>query len=211
MSWVKPSVAVLATGLLLAGCATAPQGPSVMALPGTGKSFPEFQDDDAQCRNWASTQTGATSASAGTTATITGAAVGTAVGAAAGAAIGAAAGNPGAGAAIGAGAGLLTGTAVGASHGAYAGTNVQKRYDYAYMQCMYAKGNQIPLARGAVRQTYAVQPTYRPAPTKPFTQVAPPPAGTPPPPPGPPPPPPAAIAPPPPPAGAPPPPPPDAG
>ncbi len=205
MSWVRPAACLLATGLVFGGCATAPPGPSVMALPGTGKSFDEFQQDDAQCRDWANTQTGATPASAGTTATVTGAAVGTAVGAAAGAAIGAAAGNPAAGAAIGAGTGLLTGTAVGAGHGAYAGQNVQHRYDYAYMQCMYAKGNKIPLPRGSVR-SYAAQPSYRsaPPPTRPFSQVPPPPAGTPPPPPP-------AAAPPPPPAGPPPPPPPDAG
>jgi len=198
MSWVRSAASVLATGILLAGCATAPQGPSVMALPGTGKSFEEFQQDDWQCRDWASGQVGTTSAAAGATATVTGAAVGTAVGAAAGAAIGAAAGNPGAGAAIGAGAGLLTGTAVGAGHGAYAGTNVQNRYDYAYMQCMYAKGDQIPMPRGSVK-SYAAQP---PRPTRHFSQVPPPPAGPPPPPPG-------NI--PPPPSGTPPPPPPDAG
>lgn len=204
MSWTRPAAYALATGLVVVvGCATAPPGPSVMALPGTGKSFSEFQAEDAACREWANTQTGTTSAAAATTATVTGAAVGTAVGAAAGAAIGAAAGNPGAGAAIGAGAGLLTGTAVGSGHGAYAGTNVQNRYDYAYMQCMYAKGNQIPVPRGSVR-SYAAQPPPRPAaPTRPFSQVPPPPAGTPP---GPPP---GAV--PPPPSGAPPPPPPDAG
>ncbi|HME68662.1 MAG TPA: glycine zipper family protein [Myxococcota bacterium] len=204
MSWTRPAACVLATALVLGGCATAPPGPSVMALPGTGKSFSEFQQDDAQCRDWASSQTGTTSAAAATTATVTGAAVGTAVGAAAGAAIGAAAGNPGAGAAIGAGAGLLTGTAAGAGHGANVGRNVQNRYDYAYMQCMYANGNQIPVPRGSVR-SYAAQPVYRQAPpARPFSQVPPPPAGTPPPPP-------AGAAPPPPPAGAPPPPPPDAG
>ncbi|HTF35949.1 MAG TPA: glycine zipper family protein [Myxococcota bacterium] len=210
MSWTWARPAPFLAGFLLVGCATAPPGPSVMALPGTGKSFSEFQEDDAQCRDWASGQTGTTSAAAATTATVTGAAVGTAVGAAAGAAIGAAAGNPGAGAAIGAGAGLLTGTAAGAGHGANVGRNVQSRYDYAYMQCMYAKGNQIPLPRGSVR-TYAAQPVRRPAPSRPFSQVPPPPAGTPPPPPGTPPPPPAGTAPPPPPSGAPPPPPPDAG
>jgi hypothetical protein len=204
MSWTRPAAFVVATGLVFAGCATAPQGPSVMALPGTGKSFTEFQHDDYQCRDWASTQTGATSASAAATSTATGAIVGTAVGAAAGAAIGAAAGNPAAGAAIGAGSGLLLGTGYGASHGAYAGTNVQQRYDYAYMQCMYALGNQIPVSRGSVR-TYAAQPAYHQSPPpRPFTQVPPPPSGTPPPPPE-------GVAPPPPPAGPPPPPPPDAG
>jgi hypothetical protein len=204
MSWAKPTAYVLATGLLLAGCATAPQGPSVMALPGSGKSFDDFMADDGVCRDWAQRQTGTTSAQAGATSMVTGAAVGTAVGAAAGAAIGAAAGNPAAGAAIGAGSGLLLGTAVGGSEAARTGTNVQQRYDYAYMQCMYAKGNQIPVARGSVR-SYAVQPPYHQAPPpRSFTAVPPPPSGSPPaPPPG--------VVPPPPPAGAPPPPPPDAG
>ncbi len=204
MSWTRPAAYLLATGLVFGGCATAPQGPSVMALPGTGKSFPEFQQDDAQCRDWASRQTGTTSAAAGTTAVATGAVVGTAVGAAAGAAIGAAVGNPGAGAAIGAGAGLLTGTAAGAGHAQNVGQNVQSRYDFAYMQCMYAMGNQIPVPRGSVR-SYAAQPAYRQAPPpRPFSQVPPPPAGNPPLPPQ-------GAAPPPPPAGPPPPPPPDAG
>ncbi|HYB11864.1 MAG TPA: glycine zipper family protein [Myxococcota bacterium] len=203
MSWAKSAASVLGTGLLLVGCATAPPGPSVMALPGSGKSFGEFQQDDAQCRDWANRQTGTTSAAAATTATVTGAAVGTAVGAAAGAAIGAAAGNPGAGAAIGAGAGLLTGTAVGGSHAVNVGNNVQSRYDSAYMQCMYALGNQIPVPRGTVRSnSYAAQ--RQAPPSRPFSQVPPPPTGTPPPPP-------MGAAPPPPPAGAPPPPPPDAG
>src|SRR5262245_11099520 len=41
---------------LLAGCASIPTTPSVMALPGYGKTFEEFQTDDASCRRSA-TQT----------------------------------------------------------------------------------------------------------------------------------------------------------
>jgi len=33
---------------------------------------------------------------------------------------------------------------VGASRGEAAGHQAQRRYDSAYGQCMYAKGNQIP-------------------------------------------------------------------
>jgi len=33
---------------------------------------------------------------------------------------------------------------VGASRGKAAGYQAQRRYDNAYEQCMYAKGNQIP-------------------------------------------------------------------
>jgi hypothetical protein len=32
------------------GCATIPIGPSVMVLPGRGKTFEQFQRDDAVCR-----------------------------------------------------------------------------------------------------------------------------------------------------------------
>jgi hypothetical protein len=45
--------------------------------------------------------------------------------------------------AAGAGTGLFTGV-VGASTGYGASWTIQRRYDIAYEQCMYAKGNQIP-------------------------------------------------------------------
>ena len=48
----------LATAFLLSACATAPTGPSVMVLPGSGRSFSQFQADDALCRQWAAQQTG---------------------------------------------------------------------------------------------------------------------------------------------------------
>jgi uncharacterized protein YcfJ len=73
--------------------------------------------------------------------------VGTAIGAVAGAALGGEAG-------AGAGVGLLAGTAAGGSSGAEARHTVQQRYDIAYEQCMYAKGNQLPPAGGA-RYRYA--------------------------------------------------------
>ncbi|MGH7535246.1 MAG: hypothetical protein ACREMG_06640, partial [Gemmatimonadales bacterium] len=43
---------------LLGACATVPAGPSVMVLPGGGKSFEQFQADDSICRQWAQQQTG---------------------------------------------------------------------------------------------------------------------------------------------------------
>jgi uncharacterized protein YcfJ len=76
--------------------------------------------------------------------TATGAAAGTALGAAAGGAIGAAFGAPGPDAAVGAGTGLLTGSAVGVNNAYGAAWTIQRGYDIAYQQCMYAKGNQIP-------------------------------------------------------------------
>ena len=86
----KPwSVAALATTMLYAGCATAPAGPSVNVLPGTGKSFDQFQADVSLCREWAARQ--------------------------------------------------VKGAFVEVPH-----WEVQRRYDIAYVQCMYAKGHQVP-------------------------------------------------------------------
>lgn len=179
---MRASLALLiAAGLLLAACATVPTGPSVMVLPGSGKSFEQFVADDALCRQWAAQQTGTTTKQVSTESALSGAAIGTALGAAAGAAIGAASGSPGTGAAVGASAGLLGGTAIGAGEAQGASRLVQRRYDMAYMQCMYASGNQIPMARGS-------EPAYLSPPPPPPSGTVPP--GAPPPPAGPPPPPP---------------------
>ena len=176
-------LAVVALALALGACATVPTGPSVMVLPGSAKTFEQFQVDDAVCRQWAHQQTGTTAGKASSNTTATGAVAGTAIGAAAGAAIGAAAGNPAAGAAIGAGSGLLGGTAIGAGQAQGAYHSVQQRYNMAFMQCMYAKGNQIPVARGSVAPGYSSS-TPPPPPTAPRpSNVPPPPAGNPPPPP----------------------------
>ena len=42
--------ALAAVALVLAGCAVVPDGPSSMALPGTGRSFQQFRADDDACR-----------------------------------------------------------------------------------------------------------------------------------------------------------------
>ena len=174
-------VMLLAAGvLLLSVCAHYPTGPSVMVLPGSSKSFGQFQSDDATCRSWAVHRSGSTPRQAATENAVGSAVVGTVVGAAAGAAIGAAAGDPAAGAAIGAGSGLLLGAASGAHRAEWAGGTHQRRYDDAYMQCMYANGNQIPLPRGAFGG-YA--PALPASPRGAPTPVPPPPAGAPPPPP----------------------------
>lgn len=171
---------------LLAGCATVPSGPSVMVLPGVGKGFEQFQSDDGTCRQWALQQTGVTPGQTSANSTIAGAGIGTLLGAAAGAAIGAAAGSPATGAAVGAGVGLLGGTATGAGVGAQSYGSVQRQYDAAYMQCMYAKGNQVPV-RGSypayqAPRTSAVPPPPPPPPSAP-ANIPTPPAGAPPPPP----------------------------
>jgi hypothetical protein len=151
MRKVSLAFASFAAGLTLVGCAAIPTGPNVMVLPGHGKSFDQFQYDDAICRDWSSQQIGTTRGQAATGSTATGAVVGTALGAATGAAVGAAAGDPGTGAAVGAGVGLLGGTATGAAYGQQAEYELQQRYDMAYVQCMYAKGHQVPVAGGYSR------------------------------------------------------------
>jgi len=90
-----------------------------MVLPGSTKTWDQFQVDDADCRNYSS-------------------------------------------------------SAIGNKAAADApGGTLQQRYDTAFQQCMYAKGHQVPVARGALPR-----PSYRST-----TPPPPPQAGTPPPPP----------------------------
>ena len=156
MGRIISSLALLA----LTGCAIIPTGPSVRVLPGAGKTFEQFQLDDAVCRQWAGQSIGISPQETVNRNAASGAVVGTLVGAGLGAAIGAATGNPGAGAAIGAGSGLLLGTASGAEAGNISGYEAQRRYDNTYIQCMYAKGNQVP---GTMR-TYRTRRTAPPPP-----------------------------------------------
>ncbi|MGZ3158298.1 MAG: YMGG-like glycine zipper-containing protein [Burkholderiaceae bacterium] len=128
--------------LLLGACVTAPTGPSVLVLPGTGKSFEQFRVDDDTCKQFATGQIGNTTA--GQNATDSGvrsAALGTAIGAVAGAAIG---GSRGAG--VGAGAGLLMGSAEGSNASRRSAHTTQQRYDNSYIQCMYSYGHRVPVS-----------------------------------------------------------------
>jgi hypothetical protein len=158
---------------VLSACAVVPSGPSVMVLPGMGKPFDQFQLDDGVCRQYAQTQTGISPAEAGRQSTFKSAVLGTVLGAGAGAAIGAAAGNAGVGAGIGAGSGLLLGTASGAEAGAGASRSLQWRYDVSYMQCMYAKGNQVPGAEPQPQSSYMPPPPPG-APPPPRAEMTPP-------------------------------------
>jgi hypothetical protein len=150
--------------VLLAGCIQVPLGPSVAVMPAPGKPFDLFVGEEALCRQYAEQQVGISPQQATANSTITGAAAGTALGAAAGGAIGAAFGSPGPGAAVGAGTGLLTGSAVGANAGYGASWAIQRRYDIAYEQCMYAKGNQIPGFPTAYAAPPLPSPPSRPPP-----------------------------------------------
>lgn len=128
--------------LLLGACTTLPTGPDVMALPGTGKSFEQFRADDFGCRQYASHQVGGTAPNqAAEDSGIKSAAVGALVGAAAGAAVG---GSQGAG--VGAGTGLAVGALAGTGAAEDSAYGLQRRYDHAYIQCMYAKGHKVPVS-----------------------------------------------------------------
>ena len=111
---------------------------------GSARNCAVFQQEDGECRNYATAAIGhAQPGQAGTHAVVGSAAVGTALGAATGAAIGAAAGGAGLGAAIGAATGLVGGTAVGANNAAASEFDLQSHYDIAYTQCMYSLGDTV--------------------------------------------------------------------
>lgn len=112
---LKPAILSLAALLSFTACATAPTGPSVMVLPGTGKPLELFQADDAACRAWATQNVG--------------------------------------------------------SDPVY--PEAQRRYDVAYQQCMYAKGNQIPGMRAATPYRYLPPPPPGTQPPPPSSQLPP--------------------------------------
>jgi len=162
--------------LAVSGCVYMPTGPSVMVLPGSGKSFEQFQVDDVVCRQWASGQAGQSPQQTVNQNVAASSVTGTLIGAGLGAAVGAAFGDPGIGAGIGAASGLLIGTSEGANAAQAYGWDAQRRYDIAYQQCMYAKGNQIPGVAQPTRSRRnippppgynAVPPDYSPAPAQP--------------------------------------------
>ncbi len=167
------SLTALFAALLLSACVSVPTGPSVMVLPGSGRSFDQFRYDDAECRQYAHSQIGgATAGQYATTSGVNSAVVGTAVGAVAGAAIG---GRQGA--AVGAGTGLIFGSASGTGAAQSSAHGSQRQYDNAYIQCMYAKGHSVPVPGNITRQQFQSN-------TPPTNSAYPrPPQGTPPPPP----------------------------
>jgi uncharacterized protein YcfJ len=135
-----PGYVAIAAVLLLGACAQTPMGPTVQVLPGPGKSFPAFQNDQAICRQFADQAVrdqaqGANLRGLGTAAITTG------LGAGLGAAIGG-----GRGAAIGAAAGALGGAGLGAAGTSNVQNSNQAQYDNAFVQCMFSLGNSVPSA-----------------------------------------------------------------
>ena len=84
---ISSRLVLVASVLTMTACASVPTGPSVMVLPGQGKTFEQFHADDGACRQVAAREIQSTRSGE---------------------------------------------------------VPAQYRYDVAYMQCMYAKGHQIP-------------------------------------------------------------------
>lgn len=151
-----PKITLAAAALLASGCATLPEGPNILALPGTGKGFDQFQSDDAACRAYAYEQVahsprqrrGRRSSPAR----------GAAVGAVAGGILGAAVDGHH-GAAVGAGTGLVAGSLAGGQTGETAAERRQEAYDIRYIQCMYARGHRVPVAGVFTGQSDRPPPT----------------------------------------------------
>lgn len=158
---LKKITGVALLPLLALGACTAavPSGPTIVAMPGPGKSWDQFQGDNAACKAYASSQmpnAGQVAVGSHNNSVAT-AAAGTLIGAGIGAALGSLAGNVGAGAAIGAGAGLLGGAAAAGNNTQDTADSLQGRYDVAYAQCMVGHGETI---QQPVAPIYVAPPAY---------------------------------------------------
>ena len=131
-------IAAIGVVALLAGCAMEPRGPSVRVFPPPYKPFEVFEQDQDVCEDYAHRQIAGGAEAANSRAVGT-AAIGTALGLALGAATG-----DGRAASFGAAGGAAVGSTIGANQSERANFSLQRRYDIAYAQCMYAKGNQVP-------------------------------------------------------------------
>lgn len=135
---IKKASLFLFPALLLAACAETPMGPTAMVLPGPGKNYATFQQEQNFCRSQAAAAVQGQAGSQNRKALYGGLAA-----TALGAGLGAAAGG-GAGAGIGAGAGALGGTLGGGAYSNSQNGGIQTQYNNAYVQCMVAYKNVLP-------------------------------------------------------------------
>lgn len=150
----KALISALAA-LASVGCASIPQGPSVAVMPGPGKPFEVFQTDNALCRDYARTELGVDPDKVAQRQVASGAVAGAAIGAVSGVLLGHGHARP---VESMAGVGVLMGSAAGADAAQRSRYSLQRRYDVAYQQCMYAKGNQVP---GFAAPRYVAPPPPR--------------------------------------------------
>ena len=170
----RTALATILGGWLLAGCAIVPTGPAVNVLPGSRATTQQFSADADACRSYAQAALGPNAAQPGNDVAAANAVGATLLGAAIGALFGAAGGDVGLGAAIGAGTGLFGGSVAAANQSGYSTHALQRSYDRAYLQCMYARGHQVPVRVGyrTAQGTYAAPPGagYPPPGTPPPSQ-----------------------------------------
>jgi len=169
MSKILSSAAIV---MACAGCAQVPVAPTIAVMPAPGMPFEVFEQDNNLCRQYAQQQLGANPQQVANRQVIGGAVAGTVIGAAAGALL---SGGRGYGVQSGAATGLLFGTAAGAGAAGQTGMTLQQRYNIAFAQCMYAKGNQVP---GYAAPRYAPPPPPSEPPPSPPGQPPPPPPGS---------------------------------
>lgn len=149
------SAAGLCAALLLSGCATEPLGPTARVLPALGKPFQVFQQDQELCKQFADGET-AGGAMMSNVKQLGTAALSIALGAGLGAAV--TQRHGGQGAAPGAALGALAGAVTAARGSGRDQNGLQGRYDLAYTQCMFARGNQIPGPARGVSPGFAARP-----------------------------------------------------
>lgn len=155
---IRRAFAISVLLMLAGGCSTTPpHEPSVLVLPGTGKSFEQFHADNDICKQFAREQLGGqtadmAAADSGVRSVVVGTILGAAVGASA---------DGGHGASVGAGVGLALGGLEGMRAAEVSGGRVQQRFDYGFIQCMYAKGHRVPVSHGSLMEDFFKSPPSR--------------------------------------------------
>jgi hypothetical protein len=126
------AIFAVAVTAALSGCAQAPGGPTVQAVPGPNKSLADFQQDNGYCRTFASSQISDAQNQANQQ-VVSSVVVG-----------------------------AFTGNAAPVPSPSETAVTLQQRYDAAFVQCMFAKGESIPgmspptdyATNGAARPSY---------------------------------------------------------
>jgi hypothetical protein len=141
-----PMFSRLLAAVLLSGCATSPMGPTAMVMPAQGKPFEVFAQEQAMCKQFAGGEVdgGATMSNLKQLGTM---AVSTVLGAGLGASV-----RGRRGAEFGGAVGAIGGAAMAGQGSTRDQYSLQGRYNLAYTQCMYSRGNQVATAARATPQ-----------------------------------------------------------
>jgi hypothetical protein len=152
-----PAILGVGAAAALGGCAVAPTAPTVMVLPGAQTSPAQFHADNIACQQQAQALLAGNVQAANDQAAAN-VVVGTVIGAAVGALVGQGSHHSNNSVAWGAGTGLLLGSAAAGGSSQASSYSLQQRFNIAYMQCMYLRGNQVPGQIRTRSQTPAVPP-----------------------------------------------------